>query len=86
MVDISFGALFKALRARKRLTLRKAALLLEYDPGNLSKIERNHLPPPASRCAVDELIDPFSPTDFERKLLYSAAINFHLGKLQERFL
>jgi transcriptional regulator with XRE-family HTH domain len=44
-----FGAFFKEMRARTGLPLRKFCLTHGVDPGNLSKIERGLLPPPASR-------------------------------------
>ena len=41
-----FGALFKRMRERQGLTLRRFCLENGLDPGNLSKMERGRLPPP----------------------------------------
>lgn len=43
---MSFGEFFKQKRLETGLTLRKFCEINEYDPGNISKIERGILPPP----------------------------------------
>lgn len=42
----SFGAWLKEQRARKKMTLRAFALKAGIDPGNLSRYERDIIPPP----------------------------------------
>ncbi len=44
----TFGEYFRALRARLNVPLRQFCLENGYDPGNISKLERGVLPPPAS--------------------------------------
>lgn len=45
----NFGAFFKRKRLEKGWTLRQFCLDHEFDPGNISKMERGLLPPPSSR-------------------------------------
>ena len=44
-----FGEFFRAMRAKRRLSLREFCLANGFDPGNLSRLERGLLPPPESR-------------------------------------
>lgn len=44
----TFGDCFRALRAKLNMPLRQFCLENGYDPGNISKLERGVLPPPAS--------------------------------------
>ncbi len=44
----AFGAYFRELRARLNLPLRQFCIANDYDPGNISKLERGVLPPPSS--------------------------------------
>lgn len=43
---MTFGELFKKLRIRKGLTLRQFCEKYDFDPGNISKLERGLLPAP----------------------------------------
>jgi transcriptional regulator with XRE-family HTH domain len=43
-----FGEFFKSKRIALRKTLRQFCLENKLDPGNISKLERGHLPPPTS--------------------------------------
>lgn len=45
---MTFGEFLKAKRAEKRLTLRKFCELNNFDPGNISKLERGLMQPPQS--------------------------------------
>jgi len=54
MAKAAFGAFFKALRIRKKLTLRKFCEDNGYDPGNISRLERGLLPPPESEVKLAE--------------------------------
>ena len=83
--DMSFGALVKGLRVKAGLTLRRAAELHGMDPGNLSKMERNLLPPPSSARKVGLFVFPYSPSEVERELVLVAAFNQRLSKLREDF-
>lgn len=42
----SFGNLFKELRLKKGQTLRRFCEMHNFDPGNISKLERGKLSPP----------------------------------------
>lgn len=44
-----FGSLFKSLRQKTGLTLRGFCSKYQLDPGNISRMERGLLSPPASR-------------------------------------
>ncbi len=43
-----FGKILKEMRINKKLTLREACRLTNYDPSNWSKIERGHISPPSN--------------------------------------
>jgi transcriptional regulator with XRE-family HTH domain len=49
-----FGAFFKALRLKRKLTLRQFCQAHRYDPGNISKLERGILPPPESEAKLTD--------------------------------
>jgi transcriptional regulator with XRE-family HTH domain len=51
---ITFGEFFKTQRMASGRTLREFCLEREYDPGNLSKLERGLLPPPQARGKLEE--------------------------------
>lgn len=42
----NFGQFFKELRIRQGITLREFCLKHDFDPGNISKLERGMLAPP----------------------------------------
>lgn len=46
MDDKRFGQLFKSHRIKLQMSLRKFCQTNEFEPGNVSKIERDLLPPP----------------------------------------
>ena len=48
-----FGAFFKKMRRKKGITLRKFCLEHNFDPGNISKLERGVMPPPISRQKLE---------------------------------
>ncbi len=48
-----FGEYFKAKRIELGLTLRDFCKKYSLDPGNISKLERGLLPPPASRQKLE---------------------------------
>lgn len=45
---MNFGSYFKSLRLKSRMTLRHFCEINAFDPGNISKLERNILPAPHS--------------------------------------
>ncbi len=49
----SFGQIFKRLRIASGQTLRSFCAANDYDPGNISKIERGRMLPPSSRKLVE---------------------------------
>ena len=49
-----FGDYFKELRIERGLTLRAFCRKNGFDPGNLSRLERGLLPPPASEAKLKE--------------------------------
>jgi transcriptional regulator with XRE-family HTH domain len=50
-----FGDFIKDLRIIKGLTLREFCRILDLDPSNWSKIERNIMPPPKSKQVLQEI-------------------------------
>lgn len=63
-VHQGFGEFFKQKRRDLGLTLREFCRINGFDPGNISKIERNLLPAPQSK---------------ERRLLYAQALGIKEG-------
>lgn len=49
-----FGNYFKALRIKRRITLRQFCEKFGFDAGNISKLERGLLPPPQSREKLEQ--------------------------------
>lgn len=45
-METRFATLLKELRIQKGLTLREFCLSNGFDPGNYSRLERGHFPPP----------------------------------------
>jgi len=45
-METRFATLLKRLRIQKGLTLREFCLTGGFDPGNYSRLERGHFPPP----------------------------------------
>lgn len=50
----TFGGFFKEKRLAQKATLRQFCTDHGYDPGNISKLERNLMPPPQSEEKLDE--------------------------------
>jgi transcriptional regulator with XRE-family HTH domain len=53
-IKTTFGEYFKAKRIEKGFTLREFCKKYRLDPGNISKLERGLLSPPASREKLEE--------------------------------
>jgi transcriptional regulator with XRE-family HTH domain len=49
-----FSAMLKRLRLAKNVTLREFCLNNGFDPGNYSKLERGHFPPPDNRELLEK--------------------------------
>ena len=45
-MNTAFGALLKKLRIARKVTLREFCEKHGFDPGNYSRLERGHFPPP----------------------------------------
>ena len=69
MAAKAFGELFKRLRAERRLTLREFCVRNNYDPGNISRLERGIASPPQSAEKLAE---------------YARALGIDKGSDQER--
>jgi transcriptional regulator with XRE-family HTH domain len=52
MTNQTFGAYFKEKRIAAGLTLRRFCEIYHFDPGNVSRWERNLLPPPKSEDSL----------------------------------
>lgn len=50
----SFGGFFKAMRAKRGLSLREFCLDNRLDPGNISRLERGQMQPPESRDKLEQ--------------------------------
>ena len=54
MASKQFGDYFKELRIKKGLTLRQFCEKYEFDPGNISKLERGLFPAPHSEEKMED--------------------------------
>jgi len=54
MAQVSFGGFFKESRIRRGLTLRAFCQQYGFDPGNLSRLERDILAPPEAHEKLEE--------------------------------
>jgi len=52
--SLIFGEFFKAKRIEKGLTLREFCKTCNFDPGNISKMERGLLNPPSARDKLEK--------------------------------
>ena len=52
--EVTFGRFFKQLRVKQGKTLREFCAEHGFDPGNLSKLERDRQSPPQSRTKLEE--------------------------------
>ncbi len=74
----TFGQMLKKLRLDEAgMGLRAFAAMIEMQPSNLSNIERDRVPPPASRQTVDRICDALGLADRDprRDQLFDLAAN-----------
>ena len=72
----TFGSLLKKLRIEEAdIGLRAFADLIDMKPSNLSNLERDRIPPPASRKAIDRICNTLglSSDDPRRDELFDLA-------------
>ena len=83
--DMSFGAIFRAIRIRNRETLRQYCIKRELDSGNISKLERNLIAPPYTRRQLMQYLSGLSYDSLEFDFLLTAAQNHHIAKVLARY-
>ncbi len=83
--DMSFGALFRGIRLANEETLRQYCLKRNLDAGNISKMERNLIAPPNTIRQLKKYLNRLKYTDIEFEFLMTAAINYHIRSVHERF-
>lgn len=83
--DTTFGGFFREFRVRHGFTLRSAAERMKSNAGNLSKMERSILNPPASAIEVRALCKRLKFSEDETAFLITMAFSFHSATLKERF-
>ncbi len=83
--DMSFGALFNGIRIKNKETLRAYCKRTGFDPGNISKMERNLLPPPNSARQIMKYVRGMYYKPLELEFLKIAAQNHHIAKVISRF-
>lgn len=82
--DYSFGGWLRHWRMEAGLTLRDVATVLNTDAANISKMERNELPPPRSALRVHDICKAYQKTD-GIELLKSMALQHHIAILKAEF-
>lgn len=83
--DMSFGRLLRNIRANSGVTLRDHSRRTGLDPGNISRTERNLIPPPASIRVLYRYLDHLDYNQHQFDELKTACINHHIAKVLERF-
>ena len=76
IAQTTFGQMLKKLRLEDAsIGLRAFAAMIEMQPSNLSNIERDRIPPPASRQAIDRICDSLglADSDPQRDQLFDLA-------------
>ena len=83
--DWSFGGQIKALRIKRKITLREFCRRNGFDCGNYSKIEMSRMVPPNAKDKIMALTKPLKPSQAELEMLCIAAYAFHQGRLFDKF-
>ena len=89
---MTFGELFKKLRLRLRMTLRQFCEENDFDPGNISKLERGFLPAPQSEKKLKSYAKALSirPGDDEYIDFFDLAVvsnkNFTIKNIRDQDL
>lgn len=84
--DMSFGALFRELRLKNKVTLRQYCIQRKFDTGNISKMERNIIAPPNTKRQLAKYLNGLTYSKLEYCFLKCAAQNYHMAKVARRFL
>lgn len=79
--DMSFGTLFRTIRLRNRLTMRKYCIQRGLDSGNISKLERNLIAPPKTHRQLMQYLDGLNYDALEFDFLLTAAQNHYIAKV-----
>lgn len=82
--DYSFGGWIHYTRVKNKITLRELSNRLKTDAGNISKLERNELPPPKKLKRVKEICEALESIE-SIELMASLAFQHHLTELQKEF-
>lgn len=83
--DMSFGALFRELRLKNKITLRQYCIKNGFDSGNISKLERNLIAPPYTLRQLKHYLFSFEYDALEFDFLLTAAQNYHIASVNRRF-
>lgn len=83
--DMSFGALFRELRLKNKITMRQYCLKNGFDSGNISKLERNLIAPPYTLRQLKQYLAPLKYDSLEFDFLLTAAQNYHIASVNRRF-
>lgn len=83
--DMSFGALFRSVRIKNKITLRQYCLKRDLDTGNISKLERNLIGPPMTKRQLMRYLEGLEYSELEYDFLLTAAQNYHIAKAVARF-
>jgi transcriptional regulator with XRE-family HTH domain len=81
----TFGGILREQRLKERMTLRKAAKYLNIDPGNLSRLERSHFPPPRKRSEIERIAGLYRTSQPMLQILVDMALQHHIAVLQKEF-
>lgn len=84
--DMSFGALFREIRIKNRISLRQYCIAREFDSGNISKMERNLIAPPNTKRQLLSYLHGLNYSALDYDFLLTAAVNHHISKIQGRFV
>lgn len=83
--DMSFGALLHEIRIKNAETLREYCRKRKFDAGNISKLERNLIAPPNTTRQLMAYLKGFEYSELDLEFLITAAVNYHIRSVHERF-
>lgn len=83
--DYSFGGWLRSFRLQRKVGLREMSRQTGYDASNYCAMEMSRIAPPNSAEKIKKLVKPLKLEKAELQMLITAAHNWHLSRITERF-
>lgn len=79
--DLTFGSLLREIRIKNKETLRGYCQKRSFDPGNISRLERNMIAPPETIEQLLRYLDKLKYSTVDLDFLRTACVNYYLAKV-----